>query len=429
MVLTRVSAVPGRGNSVAPMTERPRQLHLGVAIDGAGAHPAAWQRLDVALTAAGADPDPDVAALAANADVDDVGAGLLRAETYLARARRAEAGLLDFVVLDDALVPGSEGPVALRARLDALLTLARVAPRTSRIGLVATVTTTHTEPFNVGKNVATLDWVSAGRAGWRPMVAGQDAEYAHFGRRPPEPAANRWDEAADVVDVVARLADSWEDGAIIRDQSTGRYIDRDQVHYIDFDGPYFTVRGPSITPRSPQAQPLVVMDAGPHAAPDAVAARWADVIVIDAATPAQARARRLALSDAVQMAGRQPEEVFVLVRVEILLATTETLAAQELAALDEVESWTRQDERFRFVGSAGALAATFTDWARAAATDGFMVLPARLPVDLDRLVDGVVPALKDAGVFRPAYEGTTLRDHFGLGRPRNRYATRERERS
>ena len=124
------------------MTDQPRLLHLGVAIDGAGAHPAAWRLLG----------EPDA-----------VGAALLQADTYAQRALRAEAALCDFVVLDDALVPGGEGPVALRARLDALLTLARVAPQTSRVGLVGTVTTTHTEPFNVGKNVATLDWVSLGR--------------------------------------------------------------------------------------------------------------------------------------------------------------------------------------------------------------------------------------------------------------------------
>ncbi len=390
------------------MTDQPRLLHLGVAIDGAGAHPAAWRLLG----------EPDA-----------VGSALLQADTYVQRALRAEAALCDFVVLDDALVPGGEGPVALRARLDALLTLARVAPQTSRVGLVATVTTTHTEPFNVGKNVATLDWVSLGRAGWRPVVAGDEAEYAHFGRREPGSQDERWAEAADVVDVVARLADSWEDGAIIRDQPSGRYIDRDKVHYVDFQGPYFTVRGPSITPRSPQAQPLVMIDAGPDAAPDLVAARWADVIVIDAATVSQARARRTLLRGAVGDAGRHPDDVFVLVRVEVLLAVTDDAAAEELAALDGFEPWTARDGGLRLVGSTETVASALAAWARADATDGFVVLPARLPVDLDRFAQGAVPALGRAGVFRTAYEGTTLRDHFGLARPRNRYATGERGRS
>ena len=200
-------------------------VHLGLAIDGAGAHPGAAELLG----------DP---------------AAVSRAETYIERAQRAEAGLFDFVLLDDALV-------ALAGQgVDALLTMARIAPSTSRIGLVASVNTTHTEPFNIGKNVATLDWVSLGRAGWRPVIATEEAEFGHFGRRDPLSSLALWAEAGDVVDVVARLCDSWEDGAIIRDKPTGRYIDRSKVHYVDFEGPFFAVRGPSITPRSPQAQPL-----------------------------------------------------------------------------------------------------------------------------------------------------------------------------
>ncbi len=418
------------------MTERAGQLHLGVAIGGAGMHPAAWRVPGAACDAPSGVSAPghgagSVAAVGALTPVnplgvvDAVGAALLRPETYLQRARTAEAGLLDFVMLDDALVPGGEGPVALQARLDALLTLARVAPGTSRVGLVATVSTTHTEPFNVGKNVATLDWVSLGRAGWRPTVATEDSEYAHFGRRSVLPQAQRWAEAADVLDVVSRMADSWEDDAIIRDASTGRYIERDKVHSIDFVGPYFKVRGPSITPRSPQAQPLVVMDAGPDAAPDDIAARWADVILIDAATPTQARDRCQRLRDAVRGAGRQRDQVFVLARVEILLAETQDVALSELALLDEVEAWPIQQSRFRFVGAAPSLATNLAEWAQAAGLDGFVVLPARLPLDLDRFAAGVPPKLARAGVFRTAYDRSTLRHHFGLPRPFNRYAVRE----
>src|SRR5208337_5317910 len=94
---------------------------------------------------------------------------------------------------------------------------------------------------------------------------------AHFGRRSFPPAGLRdrdepevarlvaalFDEAADAVEVVRRLWDSWEDDAVIRDVATGRYIDRGKLHYIDFTGEYFSVKGPSITPRPPQGQPVV----------------------------------------------------------------------------------------------------------------------------------------------------------------------------
>ncbi|MFN0028546.1 MAG: F420-dependent oxidoreductase, partial [Acidimicrobiales bacterium] len=124
-------------------------------------------------------------------------------------------------------------------------------------------------------------------------------------------------------------------------------------------------------------------------------------------------------------AGRHPDEVFVLARVEILLAATAQRAAEELAALDGVQPWAVRPDRFRFVGTAAALASTLADWARTGATDGFMVLPARVTADLNHFVDIVVPALSQAGVFRRSYQGTTLREHFGLSRPRNRYATGE----
>src|SRR5262249_19225533 len=151
----------------------------------------------------------------------------------------------------------------VRGRLDAVLLAARLAPLTSRIGLVPTTSTTHTEPFHVAIGIASLDFVSGGRAGWRPQISPHPARAAHFGRRTfpelPEarrrvPAARRnprWqafvaellDEAADAVEVVRRLWDSWEDDAEIRDIATGRFIDRDKLHYIDFEGPYFSVRG------------------------------------------------------------------------------------------------------------------------------------------------------------------------------------------
>src|SRR6478735_2777325 len=172
-----------------PAPKPPRQqLHLGVSLDGAGSHPGAWR-------------EPD------------------------ARPHDLVTGEYSF-----ALQPGDVGGV--RGRLDALLTLARVAPLTRSIGLVPTVTTTHTEPFHVSKNVATLDWVSLGRAGWRVGVSSSEAEAAHFGRKGAAPAAELYAEAEEVVDVVLRLYDSWEDDAVIKDQATGRFIDREKLHYV-----------------------------------------------------------------------------------------------------------------------------------------------------------------------------------------------------
>lgn len=167
--------------------------------------------------------------------------GHVSAPHYAALARTAEQGGLDFVTLDDSFAAGPHRP-------DALATFARIAPETTRIGLVPTVTTTHTEPFHTSISVNTLDWVSEGRAGWLVGVSGTEAEARAFGRRDAAPESDLWSEASDAVEVAARLWDSWEDDAEIRDVATGRFVDRDKLHYVDFEGTHFSVRGPSITP-------------------------------------------------------------------------------------------------------------------------------------------------------------------------------------
>jgi alkanesulfonate monooxygenase SsuD/methylene tetrahydromethanopterin reductase-like flavin-dependent oxidoreductase (luciferase family) len=191
-------------------------------------------------------------------------------------AAEAEAVGFDLVSVDDSFDP----PAAGRSpwRFDAVMTLAYAAMRTERIGVLATVTTTHTEPFHVSKNLATLDHVSGGRALWRVAVSTGPEAAARFGRRAaPDPDAAAT-EAAAVVETVRLLWDSWEDDAVIRDVATGRYLDRDKVHYVDVTTPWFSVRGPSITPRPPQGQLLVAVDApGPLAS---LAGSVADLVVV-----------------------------------------------------------------------------------------------------------------------------------------------------
>lgn len=221
-------------------------MHLAVALDGAGWHPAAWREPD-------ARPHE-----------------LFSARYWVDVVGEAERGLLDFVTVEDSLAPQSslddgfdDRTDQVRGRLDAVLVASRVAPRTANIGLVPTAVATHTEPFHLSKAIATLDYVSTGRAGIRPQIAPRLSEAAHFGRRefppgaPDGHVAGLLEEAADYVEVLRRLWDSWEDDAEIRDVATGRFIDRDKLHYIDFTGRWFSVKGPSITPRPPQGQPPV----------------------------------------------------------------------------------------------------------------------------------------------------------------------------
>ncbi|MEA3213917.1 MAG: hypothetical protein QOJ19_73 [Acidimicrobiia bacterium] len=381
------------------MTTRPRQLHLGVAIDGLGHHPAAWRR-------AGTDPSR-----------------VSTAEPFVAHAQLAERGMLDFVTLDDSFVQSDRGERTDRIpiRLDVLLTLARVAPHTSSIGLIPTIDTTHTEPFNVSKNVATVDWVSRGRAGWRPAVATTDDDYLLFGRRQPAALDELYEEAAAAVDVVARLWDSWEDDAIIRDKPTGRYVDRDKLHYVDFDSRFFSVRGPSITPRPPQGQPLVMVHADTPPA-TALAASAADIVSIDAADADAAGQKREDVRSRAAALGRNPDNVFVMAGIDVLLGSTDREANEDAARLEALDRWDTRPDRPRFIGTADPLTELLGSWFNEGAVDGFVLFPARLPADLHLLVDAVVPGLQRADLFRRSYADSTLRDHFGLARPSNRYA-------
>jgi alkanesulfonate monooxygenase SsuD/methylene tetrahydromethanopterin reductase-like flavin-dependent oxidoreductase (luciferase family) len=392
-----------------------RPLHLAVALDGAGWHPAAW-RLPTARPR-----------------------DLLTAGYWVDLVRRAEVGLLDLVTFEDAWAIQSssfEGPDhrtdEVRGRLDAVLVAARVAPVTAHVGLVPTGTVTHTEPFHLSKAIATLDYVSQGRAGWRPQVSAGPAEVAHVGRRPgwtdprgDSPEARQalldlFEEAGDAVEVVRRLWDSWEDDAEIRDAGTGRFVDRDKLHYIDFEGRFFSVRGPSITPRPPQGQPVVVALA--HAeVPRAFAARSADVVLITPVDNADAADQVAEIVAARRDAGRTGTD-HVFGELVVLLDDDEALAAARWAQL---ESWSGRpyaSDAQVFVGTPQGLADLLLARAEAGLT-GFRLRPAALPQDLDAIVDGLVPELQRREVFRTAYEPGTLRDRLGLERPANRYAT------
>ncbi|MBW0014106.1 LLM class flavin-dependent oxidoreductase [Mycobacterium sp.] len=358
------------------------QFHVGVALDGYGWHPQAWR--------------PTLRA-------DPAAPSVLSGRHWVQLAVTAERGLLDFLTIDDTLMPQiGRGerihPDRLAGRADAVLVAARIAPATQHIGLIPVATVTHTEPFHVSKSIATLDYVSHGRAGWQPRVSATTHEAALFGRRDPSRIA-LFDEAIEYVDVVRRLWDSWEDDAIIRDVSTGRYVDVDRLHYIDFAGKYFSVKGPSITPRPPQGQPLVAALA--HVGPAyEFAAAAADVVFI---TPAD-DAAVAGILDEVHAAGGS--------RLKVLA--------------DVVVSFTG-DGDFRsdalvFNGSATELVDMLLGWQRLG-IDGARLRPAVNATDLPTIVGEVVPLLQRAGRFRTGYrQGETLRARLGLPVAPNRYA-------
>ncbi|MFE9558337.1 LLM class flavin-dependent oxidoreductase [Streptomyces sp. NPDC006703] len=405
-------------------------LHLAVALDGTGWHPASW-REQVARPQ-----------------------DLFTAGYWADLVAEAERGLLDFVTLEDGLGLQSSHPQSrlrstggipigepdgrtdqVRGRLDAVLIASRIAPLTRHIGLVPTVITTHTEPFHISKAIATLDYVSSGRAGLRVQISPRPHEAAHFGRRtfPPislegiqspagqELLTDHFDEAADYVEVVRRLWDSWEDDAEIRNVATGRFIDRDKLHYIDFEGRHFSVKGPSITPRPPQGQPLVTALAH-QAIPYQLVARQADVGYVTPHDAGQARAIVAEIRAEQEAAGRAGELVHVFGDLVVFLDDEPAAAEDRRARLDALAGEPYTSDARIFAGTPAQLADVLEELA-VEGLSGFRLRPAVARHDLPAITRGLVPELQRRGAYRTAYEADTLRGLLGLARPANRYAT------
>ncbi|WP_432042027.1 LLM class flavin-dependent oxidoreductase [Streptomyces cadmiisoli] len=393
----------------------PSPLHLAAALDGTGWHPASWR-------------EP----VARPRD-------LFTAAYWADLVAEAERGLLDFVTIEDGLGPQSshfldpdERTDQVRGRLDAVLIASRVAPLTRHIGLVPTVVSTHTEPFHISKAIATLDYVSTGRAGLRVQITARPDEAAHFGRRTvpriqaydspdaQELVTDLFDEAADFVEAVRRLWDSWEDDAEIRDAATGRFIDRDKLHYIDFEGRHFNVKGPSITPRPPQGQPIVSALAH-DSVPYRLVARAADIGYVTPHDADEARAIVARIRAGQDAAGRAGEPLHVFGDLLVLLDDDPAAATARRERLDALAGQPYTSDAPIFTGTPCQLADRLEEFQEAGLT-GFRLRPAVAGHDLPAITRGLVPELQRRGAFRRAYEADTLRRLLGLSRPANRYA-------
>jgi alkanesulfonate monooxygenase SsuD/methylene tetrahydromethanopterin reductase-like flavin-dependent oxidoreductase (luciferase family) len=324
-------------------------LRLVVGLTGGGWHPAAWRE-------PGARPSE-----------------LLTARWWIDQVGLAREALADLVTIEDALAdPPGDRTDAARGRLDAIVLAARIAPATRDVGLAPVVATALTEPFHVSTQIATIDYVSRGRAGMLVRAGTTAWEAAHAGRRDLPSAEALRAEAAEHVEVVRRLWDSWEDDAEIRDVERHRFVDRAKLHHIEAAGERFRVRGPSITPRPPQGQPLVL------ATEPGVGA---DVVLHD---------------------------------LVVLLDASEDAAAQRRARLDALHPWSPAAEVF--AGTAEGLADVLEQ------RRDVRLLPAAIPHDLEAIARELAPLLRERGLLRRAYGPGTLRERWGLERPESRYA-------
>ncbi|MFI8966083.1 LLM class flavin-dependent oxidoreductase [Streptomyces sp. NPDC053493] len=360
-------------------------LHLAVEIDGDGAHPAAWRR---AAHAPGA---------------------LLTPRRVAKVAAVAENSGFTLVTLDDDILPpasaASGGPAG---RIGAVERAAFVAASTSVIGVAPVVATTYAEPFHVSTRLASLDHVSVGRAGWVVGVEDDPAAARAWGRPLVEGAAALRREAVDGVQVVRDLWDSWEDDAVIRSVATSRYLDRGRLHYIDFAGETYSVKGPAIVPRPPQGRPVVFAPAG------LVPPALVDVALVEGSSPAL-------LGEAAAASGAP----LAFAEIEVALDTPRESAAERIADLERYASWDdapgRPSNRLRYTGPAGGLVELLEELS--GVVDGVRLHPLVLDEDLSVLSRLVLPELFVRRVAARPLPGATLRTSLGLPRPESRFAT------
>ncbi|WLE62884.1 LLM class flavin-dependent oxidoreductase [Burkholderia plantarii] len=437
----------------------PKLIHLNLFVHGRGHHEAGWRH-------------PGATRLA-----------LTDFAYYRELAAKAEAGRLDSIFFADALaLTGGEEHVATGG-LEPLTALAALSQATTRIGLIATASTTYSAPFNLARQFASLDHLSRGRIGWNIVTSWSGAAAPNFGLDRAPDHAERYARAHEFVEAVTGLWDTWADDAIIDDAAAGRFLDAARVAPLDYRGDFHRVAGPLNLPRPPQGWPVLVQ-AGSSDAGRAFAARHAEAVFTAHLTRESAIAFYREIKDAAAAAGRPRESLIVLPGISAAIGATD---AQGAALLEELNDLTdtevglrRLSNRFgghdfsalaldtplsvddfpdpdsvqasrsrsaaiielvarerptlrallrRYAGARGhftltgspeRIADTIADWVEHGAADGFNLMPPVLPAQLDLFVDHVVPLLQRRGLFRREYEADTLRGHYGLARPANR---------
>jgi FMN-dependent oxidoreductase (nitrilotriacetate monooxygenase family) len=442
-------------------------MHLNLFIHGRGHHEAAWRH-----PAASTLPLTDI-------------------RYYIDIARKAEAGLFDSIFLADSLGIGEDVANAPRTWLEPVTTLAALAGATTRIGLIATCSTTYTEPFNLARQFASIDHMSNGRVGWNIVTTWLATASGNYGGQGPLSHAERYERAEEYMRVVTALWDSWSDDAILDDRASGQYAHADGLRALNHAGRYYQVAGPLNLPRGPQGRPVFVQ-AGSSETGRRFAARYAEAVFTAQMEKSTARDFYADLKRLVVEAGRSPDHVLILPGLSPVIGATEAEAqriARELNELSDPEvgrkrlsgrfgghdfshlpldrtlsvedfpdpasveaarsrtevivGLVRREKptlrqllgylagaRGHFVtaGTPEQIADLMEDWFRDGAADGFNLMPPVLPAMLEVFVQEVVPLLQRRGRFRTGYAGDTLRAMYGLRRPDVRFRASGNER-
>src|SRR4051794_7941326 len=282
-----------------------RQLHLNLFIHSRGHHEASWRH-----------------PLSSPLPLTDI-------RYYQDLAQRAEAGLFDSIFLADQLALGDDASQAARTWLEPVTVLAAVAAVTSRIGLIATASTTYTEPFNLARQFGSIDHISNGRAAWNIVTSWLATAARNYGGAGQVSHQDRYARGEEFMSVVKALWDSWAEDAVVDDRASGIYAQADRIRPINHRGDFYQVAGPLNLPRCPQGRPVLVQ-AGSSDTGRQFAARHAEAVFTahmakETAQEFYADLKRLAAAE-----GRNAEHVLILPGLSPMIASTEA-EAQRLA--------------------------------------------------------------------------------------------------
>ena len=356
--------------------------------------------------------------------------------------------------------------------------LSALSQVTDKIGLAATASTTYDEPYHIARRFASLDHISNGRAAWNIVTTGNPESAKNFNLDEHVEHSERYKRAREFYDVVTGLWDSFADDAFIRDTKSGTYFDPEKMHVLNHRGDELKVKGPLNIARPVQGWPVIVQ-AGQSEPGRQLAAETAEVVFCSPRDLESAKALYTDIKDRVTAAGRERNHLKILPAALIIIGDTveeakakrlnldsqvhydsaiaslsialgsdasgfdpdaplpahipETNASKTSRAgvikLAEQEKLTVRQLAQRlggysglaFVGTPESIADQFEVWLEEGAADGFTVVFPFLPQGLNDVAERLVPELQRRGLFRKDYEGTTLREHLGLPRPKNQF--------
>lgn len=438
------------------MTSPGKKLKIGVYLDNHGSHAAGWRMPSV---------NPDEA---------------VKLGYWKNLARMCEDGKLDYIFFADANRVQYLGNVSALRQVPAtpffepITLLSALAAHTTNLGLVATMTTTYSQPYSVARLFGSLDHISEGRASWNVVTSSSSEEAPNFQAEKHMSHDDRYARAREFLKIVCGLWDSWEDDAFVRDQNSGVYLHPEKMHYLNHKSEHFSVRGPLNLPRTPQGRP-VIFQAGSSEIGREFGAEMADALFTAQHTKEAAKAFYSDVKNRAARYGRRPDDLVVFAGISPIVGRTleeaqakfellqskltpevslqllsEVLAVDmsqyppndlvtDLPPSDGMQS--RRDlllakaikEKLTFlelarsvaggrghrqiIGTPEMIADDFQEWLEEGATDGFLLAPAYLPGALEDFMTLVVPELQRRGIFRTEYEGNTLRENLGVPRP------------